>query len=392
MAICLAVFGEEYVWGQKFPRHSREDLRKMMLEQQEGEGLAQWQCRRFIAEKANATSDARVPKHVRDFEDLNPEGFWEMAFSVTGITPYAMQQEGPAYFSPQLQSLLDQLDDGVFRVMKVVSQGLLPSNPKYIGKILYSIRHPRAVAKSQERLERGFKYIGDDGQSHNAFEDKKVHTPEMYIQVTKMAAIFLLRNPEIPVHFHHFEDLLADPKEVIDRIGAFVGHGDFTKAYDIVQQKLNRSKHEEDDSPLWEDALPVYEHFCAAASVINTYIGDDPEKTKEVRKEAAPHLMALLEYLSDRRRSINREKRKWLCYRAKHEVSEAICKECIAGLPTQDNLKFYSEQNPSQLGVTKHWSEEPCLWECGMDPDREDYVTIEDSVKKNFWSKPDAVS
>ena len=387
MKIQQVVHGDDAIIGEEFPQENRKKMREMMLEQQEGEPDHQWQIRRYHMEKHMAEEEKRMSKEEREFRDMNPDGFWEMAFTCVGITPYQTMGNGPAQYSPQLQELLDEVENGAFRVVKVVSQGLAPSNPKYIGKIIYSIRHPRAVAKSQERLVRGFDYTDPQtGEVKNCFHNIVIHTPEMFIQVTTQAARFLLANPRIPVRFFHFEDLVSKPKEVIDDIAEFVGQGDYSKAYDVVKPKLNRSKHENVHNELWEDAEFVYEHFCKAAEIINECPSDHWATVRKYRKKAAPELMKILEYMSNPKINTHRQKRNWRCFRAKHIVTENMCKACYERTSTAKNFLLHSESIPGE--IAKHWTEEPCLFECGMDLDREEpYLTIEESIENNWWKE-----
>ena len=377
MDIQREAHGDGVIVGEKFPQDNQKKAREKMMEQQEGEPKHNWVVRTYLMKKNMAAELATKPEHERDFHDMNPDGFWEMAFSVKGII-----------YHPQFKMLLHRVRKGDFHIVKVVSQGLLASDPTYIGKVLYSIRHPRAVAKSQERLVRGFNYVDpNDGKVKNSFEDLVIHTPEMYIAVTQQAVQFLLGHPEVPVRFHHFEDLVSDPKRVIDDMAEFVGCGDYTKAYDVVKPKLNRSKHEEVENSLWEDAEFVYKHFCEAAEIINSYKGEHHARLLSIRKKAFPALQKILMYLANPKRNFNREKRAWPCYRAKQQASEAVCRECSKGGETMRNFRTNSEQTASQHGVTKHWSKEPCLWECGMDIDRKDHLTLEDSVANHSWGK-----
>ena len=378
MDIQREAHGEKAICGERFPQETKKRVRDEMLAKDEGEATAQWRCRKYLMKKQMEAEEKSKPEHERNFHDMNPDGFWEMAFSVQGII-----------YNPQFKDLLAGVRKGDFKVVKVVSQGLMASDPAYLGKVLYSIRHPRAVAKSQERLVRGFNFQAEDGTVHNAFEDMVIHTPEMYIAVTLQAAQFLLMHHAVPVRFHHFEELIADPLAVLQDMQEFVGCGDYSKAEGVVKPKLNRSQHEDVESSLWEDAEFVYEHFCNAAEIINGYMGDHHAKVRAVRRKAAPELLKVINYLSDPRRNFNREKRQWPCYRAKQGVNESVCRECALGTETMRNFKAHSENTPSQHGVTKNWSEEPCLWECGMDLDRETHLTIEGSIANNSWAEKD---
>jgi sulfotransferase family protein len=331
MDIQRVVHGDEKILGNKFPQEKRNKLK----EQQKNEPDHLYKIRSYIQQKQAKIIDDGT-------KDMNPEGFWEMAFTVQGVI-----------YRPQFRQILQEVLDGKKYICKVVSQGLWASDPQYIGRIIYMVRHPRAVAKSQERLKRMFENPRLNG------EEQKFHSPEMYIQVTAQAARFFQMFPKIPTLFLHYEDLLKNPQQQLERMQEFAG-GDYSKAKDVVQQKLNRSKHEEIDCSLWEDAEKVYDLFCK----------------EEYQK--------IIDYIEDPKCQINREKRSWPCYRGKQTVNENICKSCLNDSNTRNNMKKYSET--SEGNIAKHWSEEPCLFECGMNVDREDYLTIDESIAKNFWN------
>lgn len=361
MDIQRVAHGEENILGEKFPQETRKQMREKMLERQEGEPEHDHIVRKYLIEKQIEQEKNSMSEEEREFKDMNPEGFWEMAFTVRGVV-----------YQAQFKELLSKILAGKeHKVCKVVSQGLLNSDPMYLGKIIYMIRHPRAVAKSQERLRRQLPDPIVNGKK------VKFHTPEMYISVTGQAARFFLMYPEVPVRFFHYEELLERPKEIIDEMQEFVGYGDYSKAYGIVQPKLNRSKHENVPNNLWEDAMFVYEEFCKAAKIINS---------GGKREEANKHFEAILKYLSNPKNEFNRSKRHWRCYRAKMNVNEVMCKACMSNPGVRENLKLHSEKTEGKF--TKHWSKEPCLFECGLDLDREKYLTIEESIKNNFWYRP----
>jgi len=364
MDIQRVAHGDDCIVGEKFPQETRAQMRKDLLEIQPREEWFNHQIRKYLIEKELLSQELSKNPEEEKYKDMNPEGFWECLFTVPGII-----------YRPQVSHHLKEVRQGKFRVVKVVSQGLMASDPSYIGKIIYMMRHPRAVAKSQERLTRGFNWTDEDGNVHNAFEGIVIHTPEMYIQVTVMAAQWFLANPRIPVLFVNFEDLVSDPKTEIDRMAEFVGQGDYKKAYDVVQPKLNRSKHEDIPNPLWEDAEFVYGQFTKAAKSINA--GEGRSKANRCFKK-------IVDYFMDPRRAFNREKRNWKCYRAKRQASENICKQCYGNPVVAANFRNHSEE--LEGFVSRHWSKEPCLFECGMDLDRkEPYLTIEESIEKNWW-------
>jgi len=372
MDIQRVAHGDENILGDKFPQENRKKKREEMMSKLEGENPHMWQIRTYMFEKHEQEEEGKMDEDERDFRDMNPEGFWEMAFSVQGVI-----------YRPQFKEILQGVLDGDKKICKVVSQGLMASDPMYLGKIIYMMRHPRQVAKSQERLVRGFSFKDpESGKIKNALEDFKIHSPEMYIQVTVQASQFFLNNPDIPVRFFDFDDLIEDPEGTIDEMGEFVGYGDYSKAYDVVQKKLKRSLPEDVPNTLWDDAEYVYEKFYTAANIVNG---------NGIREEAESLWRDILEYFQDPKRAFNREKMNWRCFRAKQQVNETLCRGCVSNAAMRINMKNRSESIEGQF--TKHWSEEPCLFECGFDLDRDEseYLTIEESIKSNFWRNDDDV-
>lgn len=377
MDIQREAHGEDAILGFKFPQENRQKEKDDMFVRYDHEEDHQYEIRKYITEKQILEIEMRELAQGRplDYKDMNPEGFWECAFTVQGII-----------YQPQFNRLLQGIRTGKnFKVIKVVSQGMLNSDPQYIGKIIYMIRHPRKVAKSQERLKRGFDFTDPaDGKIKNAFQDITIHTPEMYIQVTMQAAHWFLLNPRKKVLFVNFDDLQENPAEQCRKMKEFVGFGDYEKATKLVQPKLNRSNPEDIEHRLWEDAEYVYEEFVKAANIINA--GGS-------RTEAGKHFKKIIKYFHDPRREFNRDKLQWPCYRAKRGVNEMRCKACYYGnddsgtnFATRNLFKKNSEAKVAQYGVTKHWSKEPCVFEMGYDLDRtEPYLTAEESVENNFW-------
>jgi hypothetical protein len=125
---------------------------------------------------------------------------------------------------------------------------------------------------------------------------------------------------------------------------------------------------------MWSDAEFVYDKFCQVAEIINTT--GDREAANEIFKE-------IFRYMNNPKIAYNRKKRTWRCYRAKHIVNFELCKVCQTSKVDRENLKLHSESIKGD--VAKHWTEEPCLFECGLDLDRETYMTIEQSIQNNFW-------
>jgi len=240
--------------------------------------------------------------------------------------------------------------------VKIVSQGLMKTEPRYVSKMIYMIRHPRQVAKSQERLERNMGFTLQDGTTVDPLEEDhlKVHTPEMYNRVTVTAARWLKAFPDVAVLFVEFDDLVSDPANELARIGAFLGE-DLSAAESCINAKLKRSEPEDMPSELWGDAEAIYERFKAkdwdgVIAVLST------EKSKTVRQKAH-----------------------FPCFRTRLQTHEPHCKACMADPEFRASLIKYATEE----GID--WRNEPCAYECGMDPDNDAPKTISESVENSHW-------
>ena len=86
-----------------------------------------------------------------------------------------------------------------------------------------------------------------------------------------------------------------------------------------------------------------------------------------------------MDYLSDIKKAVNRESRHWHCPRAGRTVNENMCKMCVSDVITRTNFMHYADDQ----GVD--WMNEPCPYECGFDLDAENHLSVEDSIRNNFW-------
>lgn len=331
------VFGEDRIRGKKFPQESRIEE---VFTKKEDESEAIFECRKYIYEYQNPD----WKEELEASKDMNPNGFWEGKYSVNGIR----------YNFPDSKELKEIREEKIKSVYKIVSHGLFHSDPIYIDKIIFMIRHPRAVAKSQEKLKRNLKFRTQDGKFIDLGEDIVIHTPEMFNNVTLMASKFLLENPNIPILFVEFENLLEKPEETLSQIQSFLGEGDFNKATKLINPKLRRSYPQEIDNDLWEDAEFIYEKF----------------KQKEFK--------AIIDYMEDETKVTNRQNRRWLCPRTGIMTVENHCKTCKSDPEFRRSLKDHANSQ------NVDWTVEPCLFECGFDLDNEP-ISIEESIKNNFW-------
>jgi len=333
-----AVYGDERIIGEKFPMEGRHSMTRRDDESEE-----HFRIREYILNKRRPrNADEIFKKSV----DMNPNGFWECNWSVRGIS-YTF------HMAEELDRIEKETEENM-SVCKIVSQGLIASDPRYISKVVYMYRHPRAVAKSQERLIRGPSYTNEFGDLINTSEEVKIHTPEMFIEVTVMAAAWKLKYPDIPFLLVKYDELIDNPEETLNGIGDFLNI-DMSPSFGIINRDLRRSRPEEIDGTLWEDAEFIYEKFLQ-------------EEYQEV-----------VDYVSDQKRAINRSKMNWYCPRAGRQVNESICKVCVSDVITRENFIHHADS----MGID--WINEPCPYECGFNMDVDEHMTIEDSVMNNFW-------
>jgi len=369
MDIHRATYKIERIFGKQFPQEQRRQIAEMM--QENAPAIV-----KYFNSKKELDEQQYEPgaKKKRDFEDMNPEGFWEGLFTMKGIKYY-----------PQVRNLLEELKTD-WRITKVVSQGLIQSDPALIERVVFMLRHPYAVAKSQERLYRTEIAWRPDGTKVNLYKDIvnnkgepieiEVHSPEMFITVTSQAMRFFLMHRDIPFIIVNYEDLLSNPVGEITRIFKFNNKdGDLDAGIACVRQDLNRSsKHDPKHSLLWDDALFLHGTMIEFKKLIEA--GD--------RDTAYELLESALEEINDRTRAIHKENNNYPCYRAKMRTNYKKCLGCRGNIATRTGHKKRSEAQDQNSKVADNWRLEPCPFECGMDPDN-DPITIEESIAKNFF-------
>lgn len=326
MMDCLRMaFGDDRIMGSKFPQ---EDRIAAGIEKHESETEDEFQARVYLRDivNPNAEQDFSVSK------DMNPNGFWECRYSVQGIKWHMNM--------PEL--------DG--KICKIVSQGLFQSNPIFVDKIIYMLRDPRQVAKSQERLKR-MPFLSHKEEMESGL---KIHTPEMFITVTYQACMWLLANPDIPVTTVLFDDLIMKPDETLDSLQNFLGDGDFSQHQ--IDPKLKRSYPEEISHHLWEYADTIYEFM----------------KKGEYQK--------VIDYFEENRKMIFRDKAQTFCVRLRERMVYNECVNCKSSCSLVKNLVKRAEEKKIA------WQYEPCMFDCLVDP-LNDHISIKESVQNNHWTK-----
>lgn len=326
MMDCLRLsFGDERILGSKFPQ---EDRVAMALEKHEKETDDEFETRRYIKELLSPPKN----KDISVSKDMNPNGFWECPYSVKGVKWHLNM--------PDLNG----------KICKIVSQGLFHSDPQFIDKIIYMLRDPRQVAKSQERLKR-LPFLSHQEEIDSGLI---VHSPDMFIGVTYQACKWILANPQVPILIVNFDDLIMFPNETLENVRIFLGEGDFSNHN--IDPKLKRSYPKEIANDLWEYADTIYELM----------------KQKKYQE--------IVDFYEENSKIINREKIHIPCVRLRERMAYNECVGCKINADLVSNLiKRAEEKNIA-------WQYEPCIFDCLCDP-LNDHISMKESVRNNHWIK-----
>jgi hypothetical protein len=283
MDILRTCLGDDRIIAEKFPKENKVEFSD--------------EAREYAKSKLN-----------QDYKDLNPNGFYEMGWSVRGVQ-----------YTPEFSDLFEKIENADKPYFcKVVSQGLYKTAPVFVDKVIYMLRAPSEVATSQQRLNR-------DG---TMMEGIPVHSVTMFNRVTYMAAKWFVANQSVPVEIVRHEQLLAAPDSAIEKISYFIGEP-LTEGKAVVDQKLYRSRDKKiplDDSNLAEK---IYKFACE-------------KKWQEI--------VDLFEIREPVDKPVN-------CTRIMRECPKALCDICMKERDTVKNLM----KTAARQGID--WSKEPCLRE-----------------------------
>ena len=279
--------------------------------------------------------------------DMNPTGFWETGFTVSGLT-----------WQYRIRERLAKLTSGEEKaIMKIVSGGLLQSDPRYIGKVVYTLRAPKKASKSQERIRRGPQINGDSLSELARKDGYVVNNPEMFIKNSYQAAKFFVENPDIPVFLYNYDLLIDDPETTLKDIVAFVDGSEVKQeTIDFVDKTLRRSKPEDIETEIDEEAEVVYQLMSQ-------------KKFKEV-----------VDYVSDESRNIHSFGNRFYCSRLGRDVVKAECRMCKSDPEHRKQFKHTAIRK----GID--YTKLPCTYECGFDEKSEPLTPVQ-SIENNFWSE-----
>lgn len=316
MDLFRVALGDDRIIGRKWPQDPRPGSYGVQA------------CADYLKDKQNP----EWRKQSDESKAMNPNGFYECRWTVRGIQ-YAAETPDPG------------------SVVKIVSQGIANSNPAYVDKLVYMVRHPWAVAKSQRDLVLPLPI-------HARKKDVGGSDPSMYIQVTARAAAWIQQNnPDLLMV--NFDGLIGQCDETLEGIANFIGEGDWTAARQQIEPKLNRSEPDRGgDGDVWEVAMKMHQHL--------------------LRQDWQAVIDAAADHANNQPKTVQ-----FKCPRWGGVVNETMCRNC----QSSDEIRGRMRKTADRRRIA--WWDEPCLWECGMNPDPEfTPLTIDQSVEQNHWVKP----
>jgi len=342
MDLLRVAYGSDRILGKKFPQ---EEKLKKIQEKQSKETEDQYNARMYLF--SQMSEKRNLEKQINYLKDMNPNGFWESLYTVQGCKYNFLDYDN-------LNSLLHEKSKSI---CKIVSQGLIKSDPQYIDKIIMMIRHPRAIAKSQEKLIRPSP-LGDLSQITIDGKEIKIHTPEMFIHVTCLVTQWLIKFNHVPVYNVIYDDLIESPEETLRGVEEFLGEkGNFEDAIKQIDKTLKRSLPENIENSLWDEAEFIYDCFINKdyQSIIDFY----------ERNDTATYQKSL----------------SFTCLRSGNQVQDSLCKLC-----RKNDEKFIENQIKTAGRRDIDWENQPCIYECGYNLGYKS-LTIQESIENNFWKE-----
>ena len=342
MLLFKTALGEERIIGDEFPQKTRREL---FVKKQDGESEEHYRARMYAYTCNPDNSEEALNKSI----DMNPNGFWECPFTVQGI-------KNNRHTRDLIEQIENEDKDNPY-VIKLVNSGLFNSDAKYIDKVIYLVRHPKNIAKSQENLKRSMKF-SLKGKDYDLYDGVVVNDPLFYLQSTCQFAQWKEENKDVPTLFIEFDDLISNPAEELEKIALFTGEPDLIKAAKMINPKLRRSTEVvEETEGLWAEAEQVHKWLRS---------GD---------------FKSIVEYAKDPKTWKSKRDLVLTCTRSRCAVAYLNCFDCRF---KQDKEFIQNNIKRAELNGWD-WRNEPCLFECGFDPDDEEPLTLEESIRTNHW-------
>ena len=333
------------VLGEKFPQENRFDRKQRRREKKQNETAKQFELREYLMNnrpeiyiKEKGERETKIQEQLEETKKMNPMGFWECKYTVNGA---------------QWHLGIDDICTPK-KICKIVSQGLINTDPRFCEKVIFMLRKPAKVASSQEHLgrENFDKFIG--GQRGKGGMTK-VHDVTMFIKVTQFAAAWFNRTGVKPL-IVEYDEFTSNPDKGLREICEYLGAGDPDLGKPIISEKLKRSEDKKiDPDGSFSEADEIYELMLKY------------------------DFQGILNY---RAKKNARSQQSFPCLRLKCDTNYNHCVDCKKGGEFAYKMREYAEQQNIDHG------KEPCVFECGFDPDRYDddsYLSVKESIENSHW-------
>lgn len=226
--------------------------------------------------------------------DANPEGFYESILR-RGIywrtNPHP--QTGAYFFPEQVEG----------HAVKVFIPGLVRTDRAYIGRVIASLRPWREYVRSLRRL-----WAMEDAARKNAPSRPRPLRPSPALEWWA-ENYMLLRDVAIrrySVHLQSYDGLLDDPRTVLERTFAWLGHGNIEAALRAVKPE-RRTQREDDSSEVDEglepEVIEVFDRLYATVHEGQPVGADLLDALNRTHQVLAPRIM-------DEQRAFRAERRR----------------------------------------------------------------------------------
>jgi len=331
MLVHCQMLGEHRMVGSKFM--GRDDERKPLQGPiRKQSPIAEYKIKKRLERMAK--EPAKKGRDFEDVKDMNPDGFCECPFTVKGLR-----------WTPRQNSLfkkIEAMEEMPF--VKIVSNAFPATDPSMVSSIVYMLRDPHEVARSQERLKR----------KPELPKGEVVHSPDFFITATVQFCRWYVRHGEnIKFLLVEYHKLLADPEGQVQRIADFHGVPP-NNAHKAIKQELHRSRPQSIPHPQWKDADAIYKLM----------------QNKDFQ--------GVLDYIKNPDLETHKQHARWKCYRLNENMTRAQCEVCKSDPVVVENFK------KTAIKKKIDWTTEPCAYECGALRGMVQ-ISVEDSIKDNHW-------
>lgn len=327
----LKILGEENLIGSAFMGRDKEHG-QWQGPKKEATPIKKYNKNKRLEQMKFVRPPVDKNKEFEDMRDMNEKGFFECPFTVQGF-----------FWSPQTDELFKKIETLERPFMKLVCSGIANTNPDFIKNIVYVLRCPREVAKSQEKLK-----------GRQLPDGEVIHSPDFFIKATVQFCRWRVKfGKHIPLLMVQHRELLEDPETQSKRIAAFHGLPE-NDAHKIIEKKLYRSKAEDIKHDQWKDADTIF----------------------ELMKKS--DFQGVLDYMKDPELMTHKVNKQFHCHRIGRKVTLAECRNCKSNDTVIQNFINHAEKK----GID--WKNEPCALDCGA-LDRDSAISVEQSIKNHHW-------